>query len=84
MYEIIQKGYSKATGMEVVRDYLNLTMDQIYVFGDSSNDLEMFQYADHTVAMGCHDHVLDPYTEFVTDTAENDGIYKAMKHYGLI
>lgn len=84
MYEIIQKGYSKATAIEVVREHLGLSMDQIYVFGDSSNDMEMIQYADHAIVMGCHDKVLDPYAEYVTDTVENDGIYKAMKHYGLI
>lgn len=84
MYEIIQKGYSKATAIEVIRKYLGLSMDQIYVFGDSSNDIEMFRYADHAIAMGCHDEVLDQYTEYVADTVENDGIYKAMEHYGLI
>ena len=84
MYEIIQKGYSKATAIEVMRKYLGFSMDQIYVFGDSSNDIEMFRYADHAIAMGCHDEVLDQYTEYVADTVENDGIYKAMEHYGLI
>ena len=38
----------------------------------------------HTVALGHHDPVLDPYTEYVTDTVENDGLMKAMAHYGLI
>lgn len=52
--------------------------------GDSSNDLAMFTYGKHTVAPGHHDPVLDPYTEYVTDTVENDGLMKAMAHYGLI
>ena len=34
--------------------------------------------------MKVHDPMLDPYTEYVTDTVENDGIYKALLHYGLI
>ena len=29
-----------------------LGLDQAYVFGDSMNDLSMFQYAAHTIAMG--------------------------------
>ena len=61
-----------------------IDMDQIYVFGDSSNDLAMFEYATHTVAMKEHDSVLDPYTEYVTDSVMSDGIEKAMKHYQLI
>ena len=42
------------------------------------------RYATHTVAMKEHDSVLDPYTEYVTDSVMNDGIEKAMKHYQLI
>lgn len=83
-YEVIQKGYTKGTACEYIRKRLGVTMDQIYVFGDSSNDLAMFQYAQHTVAMGYHDPVLEPYTEFITKEVEKDGIAHAMKYYGLI
>ena len=54
------------------------------MFGDSSNDLAMFEFAVHAVAMGYHDAVLDPYTEFVTRDVEDDGIMYALEHYGLI
>ena len=84
MYECIQKGYSKATAIEYIRQHFGISKDEVYVFGDSSNDLSMFEYATHAVAMGKHDKALEPYTEYVTDTVENDGIYKAMVHYGLI
>lgn len=83
-YEVIQKGYSKATACKFVMDRFGFTMDQVYVFGDSSNDMSMFEFAVHAVAMGSHDPVLDPYAEFVTGEVENDGIAAAMKHYKLI
>ncbi len=83
-YECVQTKYSKATAIEYIRNMLGYDMDQIYVFGDSSNDLAMFEYAEHAIAMKDHDPVLDPYTEYVTDSVADDGIYKAMKHYGLI
>ena len=57
---------------------------QAYVFGDSMNDLSMFEYAEHTIAMGEHAKGLEPYTEFVTKEVEEDGIAYAMRHYGLI
>ena len=44
----------------------------------------MFEYADHAVAMGEHAEVLEPYTEYVTKTVEEDGVFHAMRHYGLI
>ncbi len=83
-YEIVPKGFSKATAIQFVQDRFDIAMDDVYVFGDSANDLSMFTYAKHTVAMGEHAHELDPYTEFVTKNAADDGIAFAMKHYGLI
>lgn len=44
----------------------------------------MFRCGAHTIALGKHDEILDPYTEYVTDTVERDGVAKAMEHYGLI
>ena len=83
-YEVIQKEYSKATACAFIMDKLGIPKDRAYVFGDSSNDLAMFEFADHAVALGNHAEVLKPYTEFVTKTVEEDGIAYAMQHYGLI
>ena len=83
-YEVIQKGYSKATACEYILKKFQIDIDNAYVFGDSSNDLAMFEYARHAVAMGVHDTVLQKHTEFVTKKVEDDGIYYALKHYGLI
>ena len=84
VYECIQKGYSKATAIAYIKKELALADDEIYAFGDSSNDLDMIKAAGHGVIMGHHDPVLEPYAEYITDTVENDGLYKAMEHYGLI
>lgn len=83
-YECAPKGFSKATAIAMMLDRLGMEKDQAFVFGDSSNDLAMFQYADHAVAMGKHDAVLEPFTEYVTDTVEEDGLWTALEHYGLI
>ena len=45
-------------------------MDEVMVFGDSMNDLSMFQYAAHTIAMGNHAKGLEPFTEYVTAEVE--------------
>ena len=44
-YEIVQKGYSKGTACDVILKKFGMELDQAYVFGDSMNDLSMFQYA---------------------------------------
>lgn len=83
-YEVIQKEFSKATACEFILKKFGMSKRQAYVFGDSMNDLSMFEYAEHTIAMGEHAKGLEPYTEFVTKEVEEDGIAYAMRHYGLI
>lgn len=83
-YEIAQKGFSKATACEFMRKKLGVSMENVYVFGDSGNDLTMFQYAPHAVALGKHAEILEPYTEFITKEVDDGGIAYALKHYGLV
>jgi len=61
-----------------------IARENTYAFGDSSNDIPMFEFAKHTIAMGVHSKKIEPYTEFVTKTVENDGLEYAMKYYNLI
>ncbi len=82
-YECIQKGYSKATACDFILKKFGLNNEQIYVFGDSTNDISMFEYAKHAIAMEVHASELDPYTEYVTGKVEEDGIAQAIRHYGL-
>jgi len=82
--ELVPIGYSKATGINFLMDYYNVPIENILVFGDSNNDLEMLKYVPNSVAMGvCSDEVAKV-ASYRTDTVENDGIYKAMKHFGVI
>lgn len=83
-YECVPAGHSKATAIEWVLSRYGMEKKDAYVFGDSSNDLPMFEYADNAVLMEKHDDVLEPYATFVTKTVEEDGIEYAMKELGLI
>lgn len=83
-YEITQKAFTKATACEFMRKKLGVDMDQVYVFGDSTNDMTMFEYATHAIALGKHAKELEPYTEFITKDVDDGGIAFALKHYGLI
>lgn len=83
-YEIVPKKYSKATGIAFVLDCFHVKKEDSYVFGDSSNDLPMFQAVEHAIAMGAHAGVLEPYAEYVTKTVEEDGILHALKTYEIL
>lgn len=39
--DILPKGVNKATALEVLQDYYDIRDDEVMVFGDNSNDLEM-------------------------------------------
>lgn len=83
-YECVPRGHSKATAMDQVLKHYGISKDDAYVFGDSSNDLAMFQYATNCVLMGQHSEVLLPYATFETKDVEDDGIAYAMKELGII
>lgn len=44
-------GYSKATGIDILCDALGIGIDQVVVFGDSGNDLEMLEHVPNSVAV---------------------------------
>ncbi len=45
-------GVNKAAGLQIVADKLNISAENFAVFGDGGNDVEMFKWAKHGVAMG--------------------------------
>lgn len=83
-YECVPAGHTKATAIAWVLEHYGIEKKDAYVFGDSSNDLTMFEYAENAVLMGVHDKVLEPYATFVTKKVEDGGIAWAMKELGLI
>lgn len=83
-YECVPAGHSKATAIDVVLERYGLQLEDAIVFGDSTNDLPMFEHVPNAVLMGKHDKELEPYASFVTKTVEQDGIWYAMERLGLL
>ena len=83
-YELVPRNHTKATAIDRILEQLHINREDAWVFGDSSNDLAMFQAVPNAVAMGRHDPVLTPYASYITDTVENDGLYKGLQAAGLI
>ena len=84
MVELVMKGCSKAAGMEALLHHLGAAKKDTVAIGDSTNDLPMFAVAGHTVCLGGGMEELKAEAEFITDTVMNDGIEKALQHFGLI
>lgn len=84
LVEVLQKGCTKATGMQLVMDCLNLPAARTFAFGDSLNDLDMLQFAETGIAMGGSRNRVLLASDHVTRSASEHGIAEALRHFGLI
>lgn len=82
--EIVPKGCSKGTGMIKICQLLDIPVSDTYAFGDSANDLPMFAAAGCSIAMGNASELAKQKASYVTDTLQEDGIYHALEHFGLL
>ena len=83
LYECVKKGYTKATGMDFILQKTGILRSNCYAIGDSANDLTMLHYVPHSIAMGNADQDVKDACEYVTTDLHDDGVYKALQHYGL-
>ena len=82
--DIIPRGGGKARGIEMYLERNGMTRDQIMAFGDGENDISMIKYAGIGVAMGNGSDAVKEVADYVTDTVDNDGIEKALVHFGIL
>ena len=83
-WELVPAGYSKGTGIGLLRERLGVPREACYAFGDSRNDLAMFAHAGVSIAMGNASDDVKAACGYVTGRPEEYGIAAAMKHFGLI
>ncbi len=82
--EIVPKGFHKGTGILEVCKILNVDVKDTIAFGDSANDIPMFDTAGTSVVMGRSSEEARAHADLITDTLEEDGIEHAMIKLGLI
>ncbi len=83
-YEVVPKGYSKATGISYLCDHLDVDRRYTVGVGDSTNDLPMLTHTGISIAMGNGNPDIFPVVDYVTAPVMEDGIEKALQHYNLI
>ena len=84
MVDIFPKETSKLRGIEAVAKHVGLTMVDVIAFGDGMNDVEMIEGVNFGIAMGNAQPEVKAVADHVTDTVNNDGVYKALLHLELI
>ena len=82
--DVVPISGSKAAGVAKVVEHLVLKPENVMVFGDGLNDLELFDYAGISVAMGIsHDNIKEK-ADYITKTLEEDGIFDALEGFGMV
>jgi len=84
LFEVIPKGHSKATGIELLLSHLNIPHDNTYAIGDGANDLPMLEYAKYSIAMGNSSEDILDIVSFITEDVDQDGIAHALRHFSII
>ncbi|MFZ2459964.1 MAG: HAD-IIB family hydrolase [Streptococcus suis] len=82
--DIICKGNSKLIGIKRLGDFYYFSTDEVMVFGDSNNDIEMLGEVRYSVAMKNGTKQAKQVASYITDTNNKDGIYKGLRHFNLV
>ncbi|WP_369712251.1 Cof-type HAD-IIB family hydrolase [Leptotrichia sp. HSP-342] len=83
VYEILPKGNNKGTGLKKLADKLGIKQEEVMAIGDGNNDIEMFEYANYSVAMENATELAAKAAKYRTDSNMNDGVAKAIRKYAL-
>ncbi|MFF3895038.1 HAD family hydrolase [Streptomyces sp. NPDC001812] len=67
-------GVTKATGLALAAEHLGLSRERTVAFGDMPNDVPMFHWAAHGVAMANAHPELKAVADEITTTNEDDGV----------
>ena len=82
--EMMPKGISKADGIRILLEELEIPLADTYAFGDGPNDVEMLQYVQYGTAMGNAEERVLKAAKYRTEGIWEDGVYHALERYGLI
>lgn len=79
--ELLPLGLSKATGLSLAARRLGIRKSETIAFGDMPNDIPMFAWAAHGVAMANAHQELRAVADEVTSSNEDDGIAEVLERF---
>lgn len=82
--DLLGQSGSKARGIHAIAQHLGYTAANVMAFGDGINDTEMLSHVGLGVAMGNAIDELKQVADYVTSDIEDDGIFNALVHFGVI
>lgn len=82
--DVVPQGGSKAKGIHLLVDELNIRPENVYAFGDGLNDVEMLQSVKNSVAMGNGVPEAKAAAKYTTKDVDQDGLVEGLKMTGLL
>ena len=77
--DVMNMGTNKGVSLKKVQEYLGITKDETMVFGDNSNDLEMFQQAHYSYAVGDAREEVRNAARFLAPPMKEEGVLQELK-----
>lgn len=77
--DVMNKGTNKGTALKKVQEYLGVTKEETMVFGDNSNDIEMFEQAYYSYAVGDARKEVQEHARFLAAPMCEDGVLQELK-----
>ncbi|MEA4897849.1 MAG: Cof-type HAD-IIB family hydrolase [Christensenellaceae bacterium] len=83
-FDLLPRGGGKHKGARVLLERHGIRPDEALAIGDGENDLSLFRFAGASVAMGNAADAVKASATYVTSSVDEDGIERALRHFGLI
>ncbi len=83
-FEIMPRGYSKASAVDFVAGALGIPMEETAAIGDSSNDIPMIERAHIGIAMGNATPDVKEIADYVSTDIEENGIENGLRWLKVI
>lgn len=77
--EVTHKDAQKGIALQYYADTLGISMDEVFVIGDNSNDVSMLKLAGYSVAMGNANQEAMQTAKYKTDDNKHGGVAKAIQ-----
>lgn len=82
--DVVPFGSNKSVGIDKLLESYGITPQETMAFGDGGNDIEMIKHVGIGIAMGNSEDAVKAVADYVTDHVDEDGIYNALVHFGLV
>ena len=82
--DVTSAAADKANGISAIARHLGISIDETMTFGDGGNDRSMLRASGIGVAMGNALDEVKAHADYVTSSVDEDGVWNALRHFGVI